>query len=509
MKLTRLITFTLLIIGLHSTAFSNQPSFDCQKAKSPTEKAICANPTLSKLDKNLADIYVSLKNHPAGRLIIPVNTLIADQRKWLKERDSDNCDTECLIKKYQDRISLLSFPGAPKQLSTQSINELLTYFTGKSCEDLTRSEIYEWFETDGMSEFACQSYQANPKLASRLFGICYGSNRDNFTASCDFMPQAKNIAGLEQYVHFLFTLYGPDTNACGSLRYGQYRSQNSALGEALYDINVDTTNNNDSTLQPYSLKSLWNKQQYQRYSQLKQQAESSLQQYYIKQFKLDANKAKAIAIHHTNRLAQEYAGHTSHRDAWGLETLNAFLKNGTLPKNDDFQYEIILNLNSTSSDLQKEKPEVLAYFLTMAIVNDYSINDIKKIIAAGANLKNPQLSDTALMNAVTKPDVVKLLINSGANVNAQNTFGKTALMYAIQYGNLTTVKLLVDGKADVNLATFGPIDNCEYEITVGHRTPLMYAAWQGNTEIVNYLISKGAKIDNKDTEGHDYHYYKP
>ncbi|KTD74930.1 ankyrin repeat domain-containing protein [Legionella waltersii] len=501
--------FILLIIGLNTTALSNQPSFDCHKARTPTEKEICANPTLAKLDNDLATTYESLKNHPTGRLTISVNTLVADQRNWLKERDKNNCHNECLIKKYEERIALLSFPGAPKQLSTQAVKALITYFTDKTCEDITRTDINDWFITDGMSEFACKSYQVNPKIASRLFGSCYGSNKDNFTPSCDFMHQAKQIDGLQQYISLLATLYGPDTNACGTLRYGQYRAQNSALGEALYDIDVNSTNLNDSLLHHYSLTSLWNKKQYQQYRQFKQHAESGLERYYVKQFHLDANKAKFIATYHANNLAQAYVGHVSSRNSWGLQTLDAYLKNGTLPSNDDYQYEIILKLNAAPSDIQEAKPEILAYFLTIAVVNQYSIDDIKKLIDDGANLKNPKLSDTALMNAVTRPDVVKLLIDHGANVNAQNAFGKTALMYAIQYENFTTVKLLVENKADVNLATFGPMDDCEYEIQVGNRTPLMYAAWQGNNEIVNYLISKGAKIDNKDTDGHDYHFYKP
>lgn len=509
MKSTRLITFTLLIIGLNTTALSNHPSFDCRKAKTTTEKEICANPTLAKLDSDLASAYITLKNHPTDRLTISVDALIADQKKWLKERDQDSCHGECLIKKYQDRITLLSFPGAPKQLSTQAVNALISYYSDKTCEDITNCNVGDRFVTDGMGEFACKSYQVNPELASRLFGSCYGSNRDNFTPSCDFYQQANQVSGLAPYIHFLSTLYGPDVNACGTLRYGQYRAQNSAVGEALYNINVSSTNTNDSLMQHYSLTSLWNKQQYQHYQQLKQQAELGLQQYYNKQFHLDTNKAKTLAAYHVNNLAQEYVGHVSHRNSWGLQTLNDYLKNGALPTNDDFQYETILNLNSAPADLQQAKPEVLAYFLTMAVVNQYSIDDIKKLINDGANLKNPKLTDTALMNAVNRPDVVKLLIERGANINGQNTFGKTALMYAIQYGNFTAVKLLVEGKADVNMATFGPMDDCEYEIQVGNRTPLMYAAWQGNIEIVNYLISKGAKTDSKDTDGHDYHFYKP
>ena len=48
------------------------------------------------------------------------------------------------------------------------------------------------------------------------------------------------------------------------------------------------------------------------------------------------------------------------------------------------------------------------------------------------------------------PKVVKLLLDKGANINAQQNDGHTALMAAIRAGHIESVKLLLSRGADVN-----------------------------------------------------------
>jgi len=47
-------------------------------------------------------------------------------------------------------------------------------------------------------------------------------------------------------------------------------------------------------------------------------------------------------------------------------------------------------------------------------------------------------------------DIVELLLNNKAEVNAKNDRGMTALHWAAHDGNKDVAKLLVDNKADVN-----------------------------------------------------------
>lgn len=65
----------------------------------------------------------------------------------------------------------------------------------------------------------------------------------------------------------------------------------------------------------------------------------------------------------------------------------------------------------------------------------------------------------------------------------------TQLAVAIEGGDLDAVKALIDGGAAVDT----PIDYGDHSIT-----PLIKAAWDGQLEIVQYLIARGAKVDALD-----------
>lgn len=97
----------LLALGMTTT---HAASFDCAKASTATEKAICADPALSTLDSDLAAAFKNaLTLWPAGNW----STFIRrEQRDWIKVRDS-NCkaDRACLKNEYESRLTLLKRPG--------------------------------------------------------------------------------------------------------------------------------------------------------------------------------------------------------------------------------------------------------------------------------------------------------------------------------------------------------------------------------------------------------------
>lgn len=76
------------------------------------------------------------------------------------------------------------------------------------------------------------------------------------------------------------------------------------------------------------------------------------------------------------------------------------------------------------------------------------------------------------------------LIENGADVNAKTIRG-TPIFYAIGWGNLKSVKLLLDNGADIN------IRNQEGE------TPLSWAKKLERDEIVALLLKYGATEDNE------------
>jgi ankyrin repeat protein len=108
---------------------------------------------------------------------------------------------------------------------------------------------------------------------------------------------------------------------------------------------------------------------------------------------------------------------------------------------------------------------------------------------------------TSLMRAAYSGDVdlVRLLVEHGANPLVRNSDNETPLIAASGYGwidgysqgrsdeeRLATMKLLVDLGADVNWA-------CDHGIT-----PLMVAANFGVTDMIQYLVDEGADLAARD-----------
>lgn len=78
-------------------------SFNCNKAKTKTEHAICGNGKLSQMDSQMASLYKQALVVTCGSK----NTLRAQQRAWLAGRNGCGGMIPCLKNAYQDRIQEL------------------------------------------------------------------------------------------------------------------------------------------------------------------------------------------------------------------------------------------------------------------------------------------------------------------------------------------------------------------------------------------------------------------
>jgi uncharacterized protein len=79
-------------------------SFDCSKAESTDEKAVCADRQLNDEDVEMAVLYTQLK------LLLGMGArgdMEDEQAAWLKRRVACEADQACLSKVYQERVQQL------------------------------------------------------------------------------------------------------------------------------------------------------------------------------------------------------------------------------------------------------------------------------------------------------------------------------------------------------------------------------------------------------------------
>ncbi len=119
------------------------------------------------------------------------------------------------------------------------------------------------------------------------------------------------------------------------------------------------------------------------------------------------------------------------------------------------------------------------------------LNGLKSLVGSSesANSADATLT-TPLMYAaeIGSLQAMELLIARGADVNAQNTLGITALMWSSS--NVGKVRLLLSHNADPNKAT-----------QMGRTAMMMAAASSPSSEILKMLMAKGADAKAKDTFG--------
>ena len=171
----------------------------------------------------------------------------------------------------------------------------------------------------------------------------------------------------------------------------------------------------------------------------------------------------------------------------------------------------------------------LDYQLIQASKNGDAAN-VQQLLQRGANINAEDTGGyTALLMSAMygKADVVKLLLDKGANIESRDKFQNlTPLLGAVRSSNTDTVKLLLDrganieakgepelvtplleavssGKTDIVKLLLDRRANIEAEDRMGS-TALMLAFRKQNTDMVKLLLEKGANIEAK---GEDFSFY--
>lgn len=131
------------------------------------------------------------------------------------------------------------------------------------------------------------------------------------------------------------------------------------------------------------------------------------------------------------------------------------------------------------------------HFVKAAGANDTKI--VNEYIRSGGDLEaKDELGRTAIVEAAVMScyDVIKILIEAGANVNAESEFGNTPLMLLTTKSNATEIiKLLIDVGADVN------------HINTINKTALICAVKVNLLKNVAILLEAGADLNIVDAVG--------
>ncbi len=119
-----------------------------------------------------------------------------------------------------------------------------------------------------------------------------------------------------------------------------------------------------------------------------------------------------------------------------------------------------------------------------------------KIILERSDKKliNDKWAGATAIHAATRSEInpiekIRLLIDAGADINAIDEVGDTALMIATKKGNLELIEPVI--KAGANINTFNKNGN----------TALIVATKNGDQDLAKYLVKAGADINAVDKNG--------
>lgn len=146
------------------------------------------------------------------------------------------------------------------------------------------------------------------------------------------------------------------------------------------------------------------------------------------------------------------------------------------------------------ASLNKEGKSLLydaAYIGNERIVKSMLETDSKDIVIDYRLKGTNGWTSLLIATAEGHKEVVSLLIEKGANVNAANNLGRTPLMFAANYGFDSIAKTLIDNGAKIDMV---PNDNEGW-------SALMAASYKGNLEIVKILVKSGANLKLRDKQG--------
>jgi len=171
-----------------------------------------------------------------------------------------------------------------------------------------------------------------------------------------------------------------------------------------------------------------------------------------------------------------------------------------------------INHNSVEQKVTKEQEEALlrqplilslskdegqANKMLLKAVKNFDVKKVEEALSAGADINAKNVYGRTALHIASyhdRKDIAELLIKYGADVNAKDNDGWTALIYASIYNSKDITKLLIKYGADLNAK-----DNKGE--TALMKASSMWTSNKGHKEIAELLINAGADINTKDNYG--------
>lgn len=155
----------------------------------------------------------------------------------------------------------------------------------------------------------------------------------------------------------------------------------------------------------------------------------------------------------------------------------------------------LLNAGANPNALSMGEPPLLT------ATHAGALEPVRLLLGYGANVnaKETTQGQTALMwaAAAKRPDIVRVLVENGADVHAHSNGGFTPLLFSTRAGDLDSGRILVTAGADVNENAPDLSQALSEREGVGandtrYISPLLVATVRGHASFAKYLLEQGA-----------------
>ena len=144
--------------------------------------------------------------------------------------------------------------------------------------------------------------------------------------------------------------------------------------------------------------------------------------------------------------------------------------------------------------MKENNPDLNARLFAAVEKETEALALVKDLILRGADV-NARDDDKSVPTLIHKAceerntGMIQLLLEAGADVNARNTYGQSAMHMAAAQGFADILDLLINNGGDIGAKT-----NTGW-------TPLHEACWHGRVEVARKLLEAGADVNMRDEDG--------